>query len=94
MPYAELGGTLRTSMGNHSQRWLAERTFVSPVSVCDWFFGRTRPAPWRLGILASLLRLDPDRLACLAGYDDDPSVMDKLMVAYGAFTPSPEEGDE
>ena len=84
--YKELGNVLLQALPDSvPQRWLADKTFVSPEAVHYWLNGQTRPAPDRLGHIAALFHLPPEQLAALAGYDTDPNALSKLLAAYATW---------
>ena len=82
-PFSQLGHVLLCALGaTYTQRWLAEQTFVTEQAVCYWINGYTRPRPEKLGHICVLLDLDPNHLACLAGFDRDPTALDTVLRAY------------
>ncbi len=82
-PYKDLGDELLSALGDaKSQTWLAKQTFVSREAVHYWVSGQSRPEPGRLGQVAALLKLEPQRLARLAGYDIEPTALEKVLDAH------------
>lgn len=86
--YKDLGDLLLLTLTNdRSQRWLAARTFVSREAVHFWLSGESRPDPHRLGQIAAILNLEPQRLASLAKYDDNPNALQKILLSYDQWRP-------
>jgi transcriptional regulator with XRE-family HTH domain len=80
--YKALGDMLLRAIGNKRQAQVARISYVSQPAVHNWLTGKRRPQPGTLGLLAAELQLLPHHLAHLAGYDDDPDALDKVMNAY------------
>ena len=83
-PYRELADRLVEYLGNSlSVRELADRLRVSPPSVSNWFSGKCRPRPRRIGAMAAMLTLeegDLEELTYLAGYTYDQHI--QALEAY------------
>src|SRR6266498_3525378 len=83
--YKNLADKLLSVIGDKSQSELARELYTSQPAVCNWLSGKSRPEPWRLGLLAAILRLGTEQLEhliALAGYDGNPDARDKALNAY------------
>jgi transcriptional regulator with XRE-family HTH domain len=67
--YPELGDRLTTSLGQKSQRWLADRLGLTQGGVSRILGGLDRPRLPLIVLLAHALNEDPAELAILAGHD-------------------------
>lgn len=70
-PFQEMGEYVRAALKARgwTQKELARTLRVRPWTVNEYLRGKKRPSAIRVGEIAALLRLDPDRLAELSGQE-------------------------
>lgn len=71
---AKLEDILSRALGTRSQEWLGEQVGVSQARISQWLTGTDIPPAFRLALLASALKLDPNELRAAAGYKTEETL--------------------
>jgi hypothetical protein len=81
-PYKALRDKLLSIVGDKRQSDVARELYVSQPEAHNYLSGKRRPEPWRLGLLAALYNESPEELAQLAGYDENPDALQKVLDSF------------